>query len=102
MACKCARRTDEFHGWACTVSGDGCMFYCPDSKTCAVVYQEGPDADKLDTILLHCKDCYAEFSADKAVPKLECPECHSKNLGWGNYQAPVVEREYSEDDFDDE
>ena len=44
MACKCARRTDEFHGWACDVSGGECMFLFPDSKRCAEVYGEGSDA----------------------------------------------------------
>lgn len=48
MACKCARRTDEYHGWLCSVSGDGCVFLAPDSELCAAVYGEGPDADRIE------------------------------------------------------
>lgn len=44
MSCKCARRTDEYHGWACEVSGGECMFLHPNSKACAEIYGEGPDA----------------------------------------------------------
>lgn len=44
MNCDYAKRTDEFHGWACAVSGGACMFVVPDSKRCAAVYGEGPDA----------------------------------------------------------
>ncbi len=47
MTCKCAKRTDEFHGWACGVTGGECAFLMPDSKLCAAVYGEGPDADKI-------------------------------------------------------
>lgn len=45
MACKCSRSTDEFHGWECSVSGGACVFLFPDSKRCAEIYGEGPDAD---------------------------------------------------------
>lgn len=45
MGCKCARVTDEFHGWECDVSGGACMFVFPDSKRCAKEFGEGPDAD---------------------------------------------------------
>ena len=44
MNCDYAKRTNEFHGWACAVSGGACMFVVPDSKRCAAVYGEGPDA----------------------------------------------------------
>ena len=44
MSCKCARRTDEYHGWACTVTDGECMFLHPNSKACAEIYGEGPDA----------------------------------------------------------
>ncbi len=43
MSCKCAKRTDEYHGWACTVTDGECMFLFPDSKACAEIYGEGPD-----------------------------------------------------------
>lgn len=45
MSCKCAYRTDEWHGWGCTVSGGECMYLHPDSKACARDYGEGPDAN---------------------------------------------------------
>jgi len=45
MACKCARRTDEWHGWKCTITGGECMYLMPDSKACARDFGEGPDAD---------------------------------------------------------
>lgn len=44
MSCKCAKPTDEWHGWECEVTGGACMFYMPDSKKCAEIYGEGPDA----------------------------------------------------------
>lgn len=44
MSCKCAERTDEYHGWACSVTDGACMFYHPDSKACVEKYGEGPDA----------------------------------------------------------
>lgn len=46
MACKAARRTDEYHGWECEITEGACMFLCPDSKACAEMYGEGPDANK--------------------------------------------------------
>lgn len=48
MSCKCAERTDEYHGWACSVTDGACMFYHPDSKACAEKYGEGPDAHSSD------------------------------------------------------
>lgn len=44
MACSCAIKTDEYHGWECQVSGGACMFLNPNSKRCAEEYEEGPDA----------------------------------------------------------
>ena len=43
MSCKCAKATDEYHGWECEASGGACMFLIPDSKACAEKYGEGPD-----------------------------------------------------------
>lgn len=43
MSCKCARPTDEYHGWECDVSGGECMFLISNSKLCAEIYGEGPD-----------------------------------------------------------
>lgn len=44
MSCKCAIKTDEYHGWACSITDGACMFLIPDSKACAEKYGEGPDA----------------------------------------------------------
>lgn len=49
MGCSCAKRTDEYHGWECLVSGGECMFINPNSKACAEMYGEGPDAYSDDT-----------------------------------------------------
>jgi hypothetical protein len=44
MACKCAIKTDEWHGWECDITGGACMYLIPDSKQCAKDFNEGPDA----------------------------------------------------------
>ena len=45
MSCKCAKRTDQWHGWECTITDGECMYLFPDSKACARDFGEGPDAD---------------------------------------------------------
>ena len=55
MSCKAAKRTDEYHGWECEVTGGACVFYFPDSKACAEQYGEGPDA-YLDRKCENCED----------------------------------------------
>jgi hypothetical protein len=47
MSCKCAKPTDEYHGWECDITDGACAFLFPDSKACAIKYGEGPDVDKL-------------------------------------------------------
>ena len=42
--CKVAYYTDEYHGYGCDATGGPCMLLYPDSKKCAEVYGEGPDA----------------------------------------------------------
>lgn len=49
--CKCAIRTDEYHGWKCSITEGACMFFIPDSKKCAEEYGEGPDAITDDDII---------------------------------------------------
>ena len=44
MSCECAYPTNEFHGWGCTFNAGKCRFQFPDSKTCAEIFNEGPDA----------------------------------------------------------
>ena len=46
MSCKCAIRTDEYHGWECSITEGACMFPHPDSRACADMYGEGPDAEQ--------------------------------------------------------
>jgi len=46
MGCASAGKYDADTGrYGCQVTGDDCMFYRPDSKACAEMYNEGPDAD---------------------------------------------------------
>lgn len=44
LGCKCAKPTDQYHGWECEITGGECMFLFPSSKACAETYGEGPDA----------------------------------------------------------
>lgn len=45
MSCKCATFDPEEGRYSCSVSGDGCVFlFNPNSKRCAELYGEGPDA----------------------------------------------------------
>ena len=49
MSCKCATFDPEEGRYSCSVSGDGCVFlFNPNSKRCAELYGEGPDANLLD------------------------------------------------------
>lgn len=43
--CKAAYHTDEWHGYGCNITEGACMFGFPDSKRCAEMYGEGPDAE---------------------------------------------------------
>lgn len=42
--CSAAYHTDEWHGYGCEITDGACMFLYPDSKACAKLYGEGPDA----------------------------------------------------------
>lgn len=48
MGCKCAKPTDEWHGWECTITGGECMFSFPNSRLCAELYGEGPDVIEIE------------------------------------------------------
>lgn len=48
MGCKCAKLTDEWHGWECTITEGECMFSSPNSRLCAELYGEGPDAIEIE------------------------------------------------------
>lgn len=49
----------SFNGYTCNVTGDSCMFFIPNSKLCAEVYNEGPDSDNDK-----CEDCKYFFIKD--------------------------------------
>ena len=44
MSCKCSS-WDMDEGYKCSVTGDSCVFMTPNSKSCAELYGEGPDAE---------------------------------------------------------
>lgn len=48
-----------YNGSTCLVTGDSCMFFIPDSKACAEVYGEGPDAE-----IDKCEDCKFFYMKD--------------------------------------
>ena len=48
--CSCASRTDEYNGWKCSVTDGACMFLYPNSKACAEIYGEGPDASSTPSL----------------------------------------------------
>lgn len=48
MSCKAASYEYEEGRYYCEVSGDQCVFMRPNSKVCAEVFGEGPDANKED------------------------------------------------------
>ena len=43
MSCKCASYEEDEGRYTCSVSGSGCMFMSPDSMSCAILFEEGPD-----------------------------------------------------------
>jgi hypothetical protein len=46
MTCKSAGKFDPDTGrYSCQITGDDCMFMSPNTKQCAELYNEGPDAD---------------------------------------------------------
>lgn len=57
MGCKCAKATDEWHGWECSVTGGACMFLHPNSKACAKLYGEGPDTRNEEEGFNQGNDC---------------------------------------------
>lgn len=50
MGCLCAIKTDEYHGFECSISGGACMYLNPDSKRCAREYGEGPDVGNTENM----------------------------------------------------
>ncbi len=41
MGCSYAIKTDEYHGFECSVSGGACMYLYPDSKRCPSMEKVG-------------------------------------------------------------
>lgn len=82
MSCKCAKPTDEWHGWECEISGGACMYLVPDSKRCAAEYGEGPDANIESDIfevascrICGCTDAYACPGGCYLVEADLCSQC---------------------------
>lgn len=48
MSCKYAIITAEYQGWECGMTGGGCMILFPNSKLCAEMFGEGPNAGNLE------------------------------------------------------
>ena len=46
MGCTAAKRTDEYNGWECTISGGECMFLYPDDEECYRRYDERPKVEE--------------------------------------------------------
>lgn len=40
MSCICAKATDQWHGWECSITGGACMYLCPNQDQCADDYGE--------------------------------------------------------------
>ena len=45
MGCVCAKRTDEYHGWECEITGGACLYLYPSQKACHDEYGEVDDPD---------------------------------------------------------
>lgn len=86
MSCKCAKRTDEYHGWVCSITESACIYFIPDSKQCAEDYGEGPDVkeDEREGQIMKkwCDTCDGTGELDNST-RLEqdtklCPDCNGK------------------------
>lgn len=40
MNCKCAKRTDQYYGYICSITEGACMYLVPDQDMCAEQYGE--------------------------------------------------------------
>ncbi|MHC1723061.1 MAG: hypothetical protein AB9836_07665 [Aminipila sp.] len=40
MSCICAKATDQWHGWECSITGGACMYLSPNQDQCADDYGE--------------------------------------------------------------
>lgn len=85
MGCKCAKFDGEGR-YECAVTGDGCVFLFPNSKACAELYGEGPDANS-DV----CEDCMAFYLEDDKRCCVEEPLTTNENM-------EIVNSKYIDDD----
>ena len=85
MSCKCAKPSDEYHGWICEVSGGECVFLFPDSKQCAEDYGEGPEVNQDQ-----CESCESFYLEEDKRCCIMCP------LAFQNGEIKVSK--YIEDD----
>ena len=46
MRCIYAKRTDEYHGWECEITGGACMYIIPNQDACADEYGEVEHTEK--------------------------------------------------------
>lgn len=88
MSCSCAKITDQYHGWECSVSGGECMFFMPNSKACAEIYGEGPDA-----VTDKCEDCINFYKENDK----RC--CKTEPLRFVDEEPDLVKSKYIEDDI---
>lgn len=81
MSCECAS-SDGDGCYKCGITGDECLFSPPNSAACAILYEDGPEADRLDEIVLICDSCGEDFSAEKAMRDngVFCPLCGGTNI----------------------
>lgn len=84
MGCKCAKQTDEYHGWECEITDGACMFLIPDSKACASEYGEGPDAGEWPEGDPECDECLCPTCKDECdnagFDMGTCPNCEGQAM----------------------
>lgn len=101
MSCKCARSTDKYHGWECTITGGECMFLIPNSKVCAEEFGEGPDADHIEqkktengTTVTGASDDLIEIEGE-LYEEFNCFSCKNGVMAFSD--GTLLNVEYDED-----
>lgn len=80
MSCICAKPTDQYHGWECTITDDACAFLIPNSKECARIFDEGPDTVENISLIwvAKCNSCGTNasgYTRAQALQKLSGKGC---------------------------
>jgi ribosomal protein L24E len=88
MSCKCSKY-DMDEGYKCSVTGERCVFMIPNSKACAEVYGEGPDADSKE-VELELED-FHEVEDEEAMECEYCGEIIEDNEPI--YQVKIYEKD---------